>query len=67
MDEHKNTALFLLERKIIAHIDTKDQNFYNGLIKEVQDIFLTIDDRKLGSISIALSEIKIIGRFRGKI
>lgn len=64
MNEFKPIAKFLFEKKITTHIDTKDVTFYNGLIIELHDNFIVINDRMLGETPVAFSEIKTIERFR---
>ncbi len=64
MNEHTDIAKFLFENRITAHIDTKDKDFYNGLIIELHESFVVINDRMLGKTPIAFSEINKIERFR---
>ena len=61
----KDVALFLFEKKITTHIDTFDNNFYNGLIIELHETFLVLNDRMLGETPVPFSQIKNIDRFRG--
>ena len=65
-NEMIDVANFLFEKKITAHIDTKDLDFYNGLILEINNNFIVINDRFLGDTPIAFSEIKSIEKFRGE-
>ena len=65
MNEMNETAKFLFEKKITTHIDTKDGGFYNGLLIELHEVFVVINDRMLGETPIAFSEMERIGRFRG--
>lgn len=55
---------FLFSNKITTHIDTKDKGFYNGLIIELHETFLVINDRILGQTPISFSKIDKIERFR---
>jgi hypothetical protein len=57
-------AKFLLKNKITIHIDTLDGDFYNGLIIELHETFVVINDRVLGLTPISFSEIKSIEKFR---
>ena len=66
MNEKKDIAKFLFKNKITAHIDTKDKDFYNGLIIELHETFLVLNDRMIGLAPVAFSEINIIEKFRGK-
>jgi len=64
MNEINDVAHFLFENKITCHIDTLDDDFYNGLIIELHETFLVMNDRVLGETPIAFSTIKNIERFR---
>lgn len=64
MNEINDVARFLFNNKITAHIDTKDKDFYNGLIIEFHETFLVINDRIIGETPIAFSEIETIEKFR---
>jgi hypothetical protein len=66
MNEMNDVAKFLFDKKITCHIDTKDNDFYNGLIIELHPTFLVVNDRILGQTPISFSEIKIIEKFRSK-
>ena len=66
MNEMNDVAKFLFENKITCHIDTKDGGFYNGLILELHETFIVVNDRMLGETPLSFSEIKIIEKFRGK-
>ena len=61
-----DVARFLFNNKTTAHIDTKDNDFYNGLIIELHPTFIVINDRVIGLTPIAFSEILNIERFREK-
>lgn len=63
-DEIIEVAKFLFENKITAHLDTRDSNFRNGLIIELHETFLVINDRMLGETPIPFSEIGEIEKFR---
>lgn len=65
MNENKDIALFLFKKKITAHVDIKDKQFYNGLIIELHETFLVINDRMIGETPVAFSEINNIEKFRG--
>ena len=67
MNEIKEIALFLFKKKIPAHVDMKDEIYYNGLIIEIQDSFIVLNDRMLGETLLAFSNIKNIDKFRGKL
>lgn len=66
MNEVTELARFLFANQIKCHVDTKDKGFYNGLILELHETFLVINDRMIGKMPIAFSEIDVIERFRGK-
>ena len=66
MNELNDMAKFLFEKKISCHIDTLDNEFYNGLIIEIHNTFILINDRVLGETPIAFSNIKNIEKFRGR-
>jgi len=63
-NEMNEMVKFLFEKKITTHIDTKDKGFYNGLIIELHETFLVLNDRVLGLTPIAFSEIDNIEKFR---
>jgi len=65
MNEKKEIAKFLFKERITSHIDTKDNDFFNGLIVELHKTFLVINDRMLGRTPISFSEINKIEKFRG--
>lgn len=64
MNEINDVANFLFENKLTCHIDTKDDDFYNGLVIELHPTFIVINDRVLGLTPISFSEIKTIEKFR---
>ena len=64
MNEMNDLAKFLFEKKVTTHVDTLDGDFYNGLIIELHETFILINDRMLGETPIPFSQIKIIERFR---
>jgi hypothetical protein len=66
MNELNDMAKFLFEKKISCHIDTLDNEFYNGLIIEIHNTFILINDRVLGETPITFSNIKNIEKFRGR-
>jgi hypothetical protein len=66
MNEIKEIARFLFEKQSTAHLDTLDLDFYNGLILELHETFIVLNDRVLGSTPIPFSEIKTIEKFREK-
>ena len=57
---------FFFNKRITTHIDTLDGGFFNGLITEVHETFLVLNDRMLGETPIPFSTIRIIQRFRGR-
>ena len=65
MNEMKEMINFFFDRKVTAHVDTEKGGFFNGLITEVHENFIVINDRMLGETPILLSEIEILERFRG--
>lgn len=64
MKEVAELAKFLFENKITTHIDKKDGEYYNGLIIELHETFLVLNDRVLGLTPIAFSEIDKIERYK---
>jgi len=64
MNEINDVAKFLFENKLTAHVDTLDNDFYNGLIIELHTTFIVIKDRVLGLTPISFSVIKNIEKFR---
>lgn len=66
MNEMKDVVKFLFTNKVTTHVDTLDNDFYNGLIIELHETFIVINDRVLGLTPIAFSEIKSIEKFRSK-
>jgi hypothetical protein len=64
LNEINDVTKFLFNNKITAHIDTLDNDFYNGLIVELHETFIVIDDRFIGNTPISFSQIKSIERFR---
>jgi len=64
MNEINDVTKFLFEKQVTVHIDTLDNDFYNGLIIELHQTFIVVNDRVLGLTPIAFSEIKNIERFR---
>ena len=64
MNEINDVANFLFKNKLTCHIDTLDNDFYNGLIFELHETFIVINDRVLGLTPISFSEIKSIEKFR---
>lgn len=65
INEIRDKARFFFEKKIMTHIDTKDNSYYNGLITEIHETFIVIEDRVWGTIAIAFSEVVVINKFRG--
>ena len=66
MNEMKKKAQFYFENKITIHIDTKDKQFYNGLIIEISETSLIINDRVLGEVYVSFYEIESLEKFRGR-
>jgi len=64
INEINDIIQFLFENTIPAHIDTLDNIFYNGLIIEIKETFIVVEDRINGKLPIAISEIKTIEKFR---
>ena len=64
---NKEKAQFYFENKITVHIKLDDRfDFFNGLITEISDNSLIINDRVDGETPVSFSEIKKITRFREK-
>ena len=66
MNEINDVIKFLFEKKITTHVDTKGGDFYNGLIIEIHETFIVMNDRVLGETPITISEIDTIDKFREK-
>jgi len=64
MNELKDIAKFFFDEKITIHIDTFDDSWYNGLITELHETMIVINDRVEGEIPIAFSKIKTFEKFR---
>jgi hypothetical protein len=64
MNEMKEMIDFLFSKKITTHVDTIDGGFFNGLIIEVHESLIVINDRILGETPIPTSSILKIERFR---
>ena len=56
-NEYAKAKLFL-ERKTIVHLSKLDGMFYNGLLVEVGNTFVIIDDREDGHKLVLFSELK---------
>lgn len=59
-----DVATFLHNNKIFSHIDLVDGTFYNGLIIELSESMLIINDRVLGETPVRVSSINNIRRGR---
>ena len=57
-------ANFFFERKITIHISCNDKRFYNGLIIELHQEFILINNRVLGETPVYFSEINSVERFK---
>ena len=66
MDELMDMLDFFFKKRVTIHIDTFGDSFYNGLIIEMHEKFLVINDRVVGETPVLFSEIKILERFKGK-
>lgn len=66
INEVKEVASFLFAHKTTAHIDTKDKDYFNGLIIELHETFLVLNDRYWGMTPIAFSQVENIEKFRSK-
>ncbi len=66
MNEINDVAKFLFDNKLTTHIDTLDKEFYNGLIVELHETFLVLNDRILGLTPVSFSIIQTIEKFREK-
>jgi len=65
MDELMDMLDFFFKKQVTIHIDTFGDSFYNGLIIEMHEKFLVINDRVVGETPVLFSEIKILERFKG--
>ena len=65
-DEMIEALEFYFNKRITIHIDTTDGSFYNGLIIEFSDKMIVLNDRVLGEVAIAISDIKLLERFKDK-
>lgn len=57
---------FLFQNKILAHIETKEGSWHNGMITQVNDGSFVIDERVHGPTPLAFIEIKKVARFISK-
>lgn len=64
MNDMNEIAKFFFKKKIVTHIDTDDGTFYNGLIIELSESMVVINDRMVGETPILISNIKKINRWR---
>jgi hypothetical protein len=65
MDMIRQKCEFFQEKKINVHLK-KENNFYNGLIIEVNKDFIILIDRKVGEVPIFFSEIITIEPYKEK-
>lgn len=65
MNETNEKAKFFFDKKVTIHVDTNSGRFYNGLIIEIHENFILVNDRMLGETPVYFSEIKNLERFRG--
>lgn len=59
-DTMYETAKFYLIKKGAVHISKTDNRFLNGIIKDVRNDFLILEDEKLGEMPVFFTEIKFI-------
>ena len=64
--EMQGKAQFFFKDKITVHITCNSKRFYNGLIVEISDKFLIINDRRLGETPLFFTEIIGIERYQEK-
>jgi len=60
---HKK-AEFFFKKKITIHLKKHDGQFYNGLITEISENHLIINDRMVGETFIDFSEIIYLEPFK---
>ena len=65
-NEMNDVLNFFFTKSITIHIDTNNGEWYNGLIIELHETFLVINDRVLGETPVPFSEIKVVERFKEK-
>ena len=66
INDVKIKAQFYFEKKSTIHLETKDKQFYNGLITQLSDNHLVINDRMLGEVFVVFSEVYDLDIFREK-
>jgi|TARA_R100000750_G_scaffold62840_1_gene58457 hypothetical protein len=62
----KDKAKFFFDRKIIIHITTHKDSWYNGLILEISNNHLILNDKVHGESFILFEEIKTIDKYKEK-
>jgi len=66
MNERMKKVKYFLRLKKMVHVMTTKGNFYNGIIKSIdedEDLFI-IKDRMLGDLPVYFTEVSIIEPFR---
>jgi len=64
MNEMRDIAKFFFDEKITVHVDTFNNSWYNGLIIELHETMIVINDRVEGELPIPFSKIKTLEKFR---
>jgi len=57
-------GMFFFEKRATIHITCEDGRFYNGLILEISEKLLILQDKVLGETPVFFSEIKNLERFK---
>lgn len=66
LNELIEKAKFYFEKQVTIHIDTIDNRFFNGIITQISEKHIVVNDRVLGETIIFFSEIKVFERFVGR-
>ena len=65
-DNANEKAKFFFDRKIKIHITTYNGSWYNGLILELSNKHLILNDRIVGETFVLFSDIKTLEKFKEK-
>lgn len=65
-NEFKIKADIFSLKNIPVHVVTKQNDWYNGYIKEVSPKFIIIKDRKHGESLLFYKDIFVLEQYRGK-
>lgn len=60
----RKKATFLKQLDEKTHVQTYSGMIYNGKIKRIEDLYLVINDRKIGEKKLIFDEIKLIDEYK---